>query len=108
MKVQWGINHIQNLKEVGKNIPKNLNEVDLEPDSDGDYRCQAVSWAEKIFNEVEQKVPFEIYSTNGKIKSWTPVFASDLKQPSNFFCDDNKLPKFLCELVNDEILEFID
>ena len=108
MKVQWGINHIQNLKEVGKSIPKNLNEVDLEPDLDGDYRCQAVSWAEKIFNEAEQKVPFEIYSTNGKIKSWTPVFASDLNQSSNFFCDGNKLPKFLCELVNDEILEFID
>ena len=108
MKVQWGINHIQNLKEVGKSIPKNLNEIDLEPDSDGDYRCQAVSWAEKILNEAEQKVPFEIYSTNEKIKSWTPVFASDLNQPSNFFCDGNKLPKFLCELVNDEILEFID
>ncbi len=67
MKVQWGINHIQNLKEVGKSIPKNLNEIDLEPDSDGDYRCQAVSWAEKIFNEVEQKV-YENY-----VKERTPT-----------------------------------
>lgn len=108
MKVQWGINHIQSLKEVGKNIPKTLNEIELKSDSDGDYRGQAVAWAEKIFNEVEQKTPFELYATNGKTNTWTPVFASDLNQPSNFFYEDNKLPKFLCELVNDEITEFID
>lgn len=107
MKVQWGINHIQNLKEVGHSEPKTLYDIELNSDADGDYRGQAVEWAKKIFEEVGGKTPFEIYATNGTNKTFTPVFASDLTQPSDFFYENNTVPNFLCELVNDDILEFI-
>lgn len=106
MKVQWGINHIQNLKEFGKQEPKELFEVELKPDSDGDYRFQAVKWTAMIL-EKQDKVPFELFTTDGKTKSWTPIFASDFKQPSNFSYEDSDLPKFICELLNDEVREYV-
>lgn len=107
MKVQWGINHIQNLKEFGKQEPKELFDFEVKKDSDGDYRSQAVKWVEEILNK-QDKAPFELFVTNGTKKTWTPIFASDFKQPSNFSYEENsELPKFICELLNDEVAEFV-
>ena len=107
MNIKWGINHIQNLKEFGKQEPKELFDLELTEDADNDYRPQALNWAKSLF-EKQDKTPFEIFVTNenGK-KTWTPVFSEDLKQKSNLYYEDCDIPVFICELLNDDIMEFI-
>jgi UDP-N-acetylmuramoyl-L-alanyl-D-glutamate--2,6-diaminopimelate ligase len=84
-------------------LDKNINFIKVI-----DSKVELARLLKKFYSKCKLPKIVAVTGTNGKTSTWTPIFASDLKQPSNFFYENNKLPNFLCELVNDEILEFID
>ena len=108
MELKIGFNHINNLKDFGNQIPKDLKSYEVKFSEDVDYRQDAIKIGKEVFSEAENfKGQWELYIETDKGYSITPFCNDDLKLKGKFDKLQEKeslIPNAICETIYDSIL----
>jgi hypothetical protein len=108
MQLRIGFNHINNLKDFGRQTPKDLKSFEVKFSEDTDYRVDAINIGNAVISEAENfKGQWELYIETDKGFSVTPFCSDDLKQTGKFDKlqeSSSKVPNAICETIYDSIL----